>query len=202
MCPLPHRWPHPHLLPEETSRCSTPQLQGLAAHSSLSSPRQSLQRRLGPQFLLLFTNISNAPFATIFIYFPNVKSASWQPSIIMCPYSTPNPSDLQVQSSLTTHGAQEVPFHPLASHSACCQVTPRSALSPDLTVAQAEGPAHQAVCSPGRPPISHVEKLPQHPCLVPGPPRNSPERVHFLLCFGFPVTDLYPTNPSKSSSKL
>ena len=111
-----------------------------ALNPSSPRPHRSLLPELSPVspcrggwahgFSCYLWNISNAPFSTIFIYFPNVKSASWQPSIIMCPYSTPNPSDLQVQSSLTAQGAHKVPFHPPASHSARCQVTLCSALSP------------------------------------------------------------------------
>lgn len=163
--------PPPFLLPRCVSRGSLP----TEEPSPLSALHlQGSTRKLSPELSPInptcrggWAMISPALYeilampdpSTLFIcfFFPNVKSASRSPSKIMCPYSTPNSPDLQVQSFLTTHGAHKVPFYPpgisqlpSASHFHALPHPPTSQWP------EPRRPAHQAICGPGRPPTRHV----------------------------------------------
>ena len=116
--------PPPFLLPRCVSRCPLPteepsplsalHLQGSAykLFPELSPINPTCRGGWATISPALYEILGTPDPSTIFFFFPNVKSASRSPSIIMCPYSTPNAPDLQVQSLLTTHGAHKVPFYP------------------------------------------------------------------------------------------
>lgn len=133
----------------------------------------------------------------LFFFLPNVKSASQWPNTIMCPYSTPNSPDWQVQSFLTTPKAHKVPLYPLGISWPPSARVSRPAPPPTSQQPGLSGPAHKALCVLGGhmvtppPPASHCQEGPMHlsstglcpsllcfPCCSP-PPHNPPVRKLF-----------------------
>lgn len=135
----------------------------------------------------------------LFFFLPNVKSASQWPNTIMCPYSTPNSPDWQVQSFLTTPKAHKVPLYPLGISWPPSARVSRPAPPPTSQQPGLSGPAHKALCVLG----GHMVTPPHLRLIARRAPCTSLQQAYVLLCFAFPaVVPHHTTLPSESSSRL